>query len=240
MKQMKEAGRYTEVAVVQSIANYNSVLASIPEIEMTIHQMNNTMSLLLNVMPQKWYVNTGIEALDVPEVLTEGVPMSYLAVRPDVKSAEQALAVAYYSTNVARSAFYPSLVISAQGGFTNVLGDIISNPGKWFINLAGSLSAPLFMRGQNIQNLKVAKAQQQQAMNNFEYAVLSASAEVSNAMINLNKIVEKQGLPFKINNYKKRVSLYVGAVVVCFIIAFLSSERHPHILQCHFHLESNI
>ncbi len=65
------------------------------------------------------------------------------------------------------------------------------NPGKWFIQLAGQLTAPLFARGQNIARLKAAKAQQEQAMNNFEYALMSASAEVSNAMMLYQKSTEK-------------------------------------------------
>lgn len=206
MKQMKEAGRYTEVAVVQSIANYNNVLASIPEIELSLHKMNNVMSLLLNVAPQTWAVNVDAKPLVVDQALN-GIPMNYVAWRPDVASAEQALAKAYYSTNIARSAFYPNLVISAQGGFTNLLGGMITNPGKWFIDLAGQLTAPLFARGQNIQNLKVAKAQQEQAMNNFEYTVLNASAEVSNAIVTLNKkVTEQQFLEVQVDNLNKAVT----------------------------------
>ena len=61
--------------------------------------------------------------------------------------------MAYYATNTARAAFYPSLVISAGGGFTNLLGSVIVNPGKWFYQLAGQLTAPLFSRGRNIATL---------------------------------------------------------------------------------------
>ena len=68
---------------------------------------------------------------------------------------------------------------------------MVMNPGKFFINLAGSLTAPLFSRGANISRLEAAKAQQQQAMNNFEYALLNASAEVSDAMTLYEKSVEK-------------------------------------------------
>jgi outer membrane protein TolC len=72
-------------------------------------------------------------------------------------------------------------VISSQGGFTNLLGSIISNPGKWFVQLAGQLAAPLFSRGQNIATLEAARQRQAIAMNDFEKSVLSASAEVSDA-----------------------------------------------------------
>lgn len=194
MKQMKTAGRYNEVAVVQSQANYSSVLASIPAIELSINEANNTMSLLMNERMATWPVNEDAAPLVVSAAMDagNGIPMKYLANRPDVASAEHSFAAAYYQTNMARSAFYPSLNISAQGGFTNIVGNMVMNPGKWFINLAGSITAPLFARGQNITNLKVSKAAQQQALNTFEYTVLNASAEVSNAYVTMVKTAEQQ------------------------------------------------
>ena len=117
--------------------------------------------------------------------------MSELAARPDVQAAEQSLAAAYYATNSARAAFYPGLTISVNGGFTNLLGSFIKNPGDWFYQLAGSLVAPLFSRGQNIARLQGAKKQQEQAMNNFEYALLNASAEVNDALTVYDKSLQK-------------------------------------------------
>ena len=132
--------------------------------------------------------------------------MSYLAVRPDVRAAERGLAAAYYVTNSARAAFYPTLSISAQGGFTNLLGSMITNPGKWFIQLAGQLAAPIFSRGQNIATLEAAKAQQKQAMNAFEKTVLSASADVSDALAQIANIEDKKvALDQQIDNLEKSV-----------------------------------
>ena len=178
MQLMKQAGRVTEAAVAQSRANYWSITASIPDIRQSIHELNNTLSLLLHSYPREWPVSQNMD-FELPADIASGVPLTYLAARPDVRAAERGLASAYYAVNSARAAFYPSLVISPSGGFTNLLGSIISNPGKWFIQLAGSLTAPLFSRGTNIANLEMAKARQIQAMNAFEKSVLSASADVS-------------------------------------------------------------
>lgn len=182
MRDLKEGGRgVTEAAVVQSAANYYSILGSITDLESSLDKLNNTMSLLLDTLPQEWTVTNRVD-LSVPEILRAGVPMVELACRPDVQAAEQSLAAAYYATNSARAAFYPGLTITANGGFTNLLGSMVKNPGEWFYNLAGSLVAPLFSRGQNIARLQASKAQQQQAMNNFEYSLMSAAAEVSDAL----------------------------------------------------------
>jgi outer membrane protein TolC len=151
------------------------------------------MSLLLNVTPQTWGISADA-MLDVPDIVREGVPMRELSARPDVRAAEQSVAVAYYATNQARAAFYPSISISATGGFTNTVGTSIINPANWFANLAGSLTAPLFARGQLISNLEVAKASQAVAMNNFENTLMSAAAEVSDAYHTLEKSAEKSNL----------------------------------------------
>ena len=209
MKDMKEAGRTTEAAVVQMTANYNNVLAGITDLEVSLDQLNNTMSLLMNTMPQTWAVSPDA-SLQVPEMLIQGVPMQYLAMRPDVAAAEQDLAVAYYATNSARAAFYPGITISAQGGFTNLLGSFVKNPGDWFYNLAGSLVAPIFSRGQNIARLKASKVQQQQAMNNFEHTLLTAAAEVSDGLTTYRKATEKSTyLAEQVANLEKSVEYTV-------------------------------
>jgi NodT family efflux transporter outer membrane factor (OMF) lipoprotein len=190
MRDLKAGARVTEAAVVQSDANYRSVLASITDLEVSRHELDNTMSLLLNTMPQHWNIAAD-KTLELPVEVSAGVPMSYLAMRPDVTVAERGLASAYYATSSARAAFYPGLTITANGGFTNLLGSVIKNPGEWFYNIAGSLVAPIFSRGQNITRLKVAKLQQEQAMNTFENTVLNAAGEVSNALTVYEKAGER-------------------------------------------------
>lgn len=205
MELLKEAGRSNEAAVVQSRANLYNIQSSIPTLEESINQLQNTLSLLVNSYPQKWETSSDL-SLQVPQQVIDGIPMNYLAVRPDVRAAERNLAVAYYATNSARAAFYPGLSISAQGGFTNLLGGMIKNPGEWFIQLAGSLTAPIFSRGQNIAGLEAAKAQQKQALNNFEYSVLAASADVSDALVSYNKNEEKRKyLELQVDQLEKSV-----------------------------------
>jgi len=193
MEDYMQAGRVKRPAVVQSQAQYYQILGSITDLESALVKANNSMSLLLNELPQTWEIpSTAVMA--EPQILREGVPMRELARRPDVRAAEESLATAYYATNSARAAFYPGITLTSNGGYTNLLGSFIKNPGDWFIQLAGSLTAPLFSRGQNIARLKGAKAQQQQAMNNFEHTLLSAAAEVDNCCTTLRNTAEKSRL----------------------------------------------
>ena len=213
MRDLKEAGRLRENAVVQSEAQYYSIESSIADIEMNLHELNNTLSLLLNTMPQKWSIPSSAN-LTVPAITRTSVPMSELAARPDVRASEMALASAFYATNSARAAFYPSLAITANGGFTNLLGSIVRNPAEWFVQLGGSLTAPLFSRGQNIARLEAAKAQQKQALNNFEYAIMSAAADVSDALTTYEKCKEKQSwLALQVENMAKAVDITTELII---------------------------
>ena len=204
MEDFKLVGNVTEAAVVQSRAQYYSILATITDLEQAADNVNNTLCLLLNMMPGTVLDTAADVDLQVGFNPIDGVPMRQLAWRPDVEAAERQLAVAYYTTAGARAAFYPGLTINAAGGFTNLLGSFVQNPGDWFYQLAGSLVAPLFARGQNIARLQAAKAQQQQAMNNFEYTLMSAAAEVSDALVVYAKSTEKEGyLAEQVSNLEK-------------------------------------
>lgn len=118
-----------------------------------------------------------------PDDIALGVPLGLLENRPDVRQAEYALQEAFYSVNVARSAFYPSLTLSGTVGWTNNSGGAIVNPGNWLLNAIGSLTQPLFNRGRNISNLKISKARQEEALVTFSQKLLDAGSEVNDALV---------------------------------------------------------
>ena len=119
--------------------------------------------------------------LELPGAIATGIPLRLLSARPDIKQAEMALASAYYTTNEARAAFYPRITINGTGSWTNNAGAVIANPGKLLLSAVGSLVQPIFNRGLNRAKLRVAKAQQQEALLEFQQSLLNAGEEVSNA-----------------------------------------------------------
>ena len=181
MRAMMAAGMTNEASVSQSEANCRQVEASLLDLKQQIKEVENSLSILLGKVPG------GIErghlaGLGFPEELTVGVPLQLLSRRPDVKSAELSLASAFYSTNAARSAFYPSITLSGTAGWTNSAGNMIINPGKLLLSAVGALTQPLFNKGLNIAQLKIAKAQQEEAKLAFQQALLNAGSEVNNAL----------------------------------------------------------
>lgn len=179
MKSMKEAGMTNEAAVAQSEANCHAIAASIPSLRQQIRETENSLATLLYKAPQT--IERGnFEDQVLPEILHVGVPVQMLANRPDVQAAEMSLAAAYYTTNIARSAFYPNLVISGSAGWSNQNGTV--NPAQILLSAAASLVQPIFNQGSNIANLKAAKAQQEIAAINFQQTILNAGKEVSDAL----------------------------------------------------------
>lgn len=182
MKALKKAGQTTEMAVAQIEASKLSVDASLLSLEQQITEVENSLSSLLGVVPQRIDRST-LDMRSFPDTLSVGVPLQLLQRRPDVRQSEAALAESFYTTNRAYSAFYPVITLSGSAGWTNAAGAIISNPGEWLFSAVGSLVQPLFNRGQNIANLKVAKARQEEALLTFRQTLLNAGTEVNDALL---------------------------------------------------------
>lgn len=192
MAAMKEAGFYntTEAAVEQSRAAYAQVQATIPDIRSSIREVENSLCLLLGE-PAHSIERSVLEAQQLPNEFSVGIPLQLLSNRPDVKAAELALASAYYNTNVARSNFYPRITLSGSAGWTNSAGAAIVNPGKLLASAIASLTQPIFQNGANIAKLKIAKAQQEEAKIQFQTTLLNAGNEVSNALDMYQACTEK-------------------------------------------------
>ena len=190
IKAMKEGGMTTEAAVAQYEAYHASIAAAIPEIKAAIMKQENALSALLGDYPK----NIERGTLDEQKVgfnIEAGIPMQLLANRPDIKAAEYNLASMFYNTNVARSYFYPNIVIDANLGWTGAL------------NLIGSLTQPIFYRGANKARLEIAKAQEEAARLQFKQAIVNAGMEVSNALITYDAELKKES-----ERNKQIVALY--------------------------------
>ncbi|WP_106831211.1 TolC family protein [Parabacteroides pacaensis] len=189
---LMDAGLANDAAVSQTEATYYSICTSVLDLRDQINQVENSLSLLLAETPRSAERGRLTEQ-PVSTDLSVGVPLQMLSNRPDVKSAELSLEQAFYVTNQARSAFYPSLTLSGNAGWTNNAGAMIVNPAKFLATAVGSLTMPLFNRGANIANLKIAKAQQEEARLNFHQTLLKAGSEVNDALSQLQTAQGKAG-----------------------------------------------
>ena len=179
---LMDAGLANEAATSQMEAAYYSVQTSILDLKEQINQVENSLALLLAETPRR-YERGKLADQRLPEDVAVGLPMQMLSNRPDVRAAERSLEQAFYATNQARAAFYPSIVLSGSAGWTNSAGSMIVNPGKFLASAVGSLTQPLFNKGQIMAQYRIAKAQQEEASLSFQQALLNAGSEVNDALV---------------------------------------------------------
>ena len=138
MEAMLKTGKTNENAVTQARANLYGLEASYADLLRQQKETENALCSLLG-QPSMPIVRGTLEEQTVPSEISVGIPLQLLSNRPDVYQAEMALASAYYTTNQARSAFYPSLNLSGSAGWTNSLGQAITNPAGWLMSALGQL-----------------------------------------------------------------------------------------------------
>ncbi|PLB19871.1 efflux transporter outer membrane subunit [Mariniflexile rhizosphaerae] len=190
IKALKDAGQVTQVAVDQNIAQYNNAKALQVDLETAIFKTENTLSILLGKVPQH-IDRSQMEVQTLESDLKLGVPASLLSNRPDVMASEFALIQSFELTNVARSNFYPSLTLTASGGFQSLDFNELINANSLFANLVGGLAQPIFNQRKIKTHYEVSKAQKEQALLNFKKSLLVAGNEVSNALFAYNAETRK-------------------------------------------------
>lgn len=196
---LQQSGTVTAVAVNQSEALLLNSKGLLVNLNNSIKLMENYFCMLLSIPPQPVERNT-LDQQHITTSLAIGVPVQLLANRPDVKTAEFAYMNAFYSTNAAKAAFYPSLTLSANGGLQSVIFDKLFSASSLFGSVTGSLLQPVLNKRQIRTQYEVSKANQEIAYNSFKKAILNASKEVSDALFTYDaqsKLIDLKKLEFQ-------------------------------------------
>lgn len=224
MKTLKESDVVTGAAVVQSEANRYAAEVTIPDLKQSIRQTENIISLLLGRNPGP-IVRDSLMDQAVYQDLRIGLPVQLLANRPDVQEAEYQYRNYFELTNVARSYFYPSLTITAQGGmYSTSISDFFNAPAL-FGSVVGGLTQPIFNQGLNRQRLEVARAQQDEALITFKQTLLTAGEEVSDALYNYEAASEKMTLRQQQIDYLQKAVEYTKE-----LLKYTSSTNYTDVL----------
>lgn len=198
MEALKEAGMLNGAAVEQSKGLLYGTQVSIPSLEIQIRTLENSISLLLGRKPGS-VVRASLDNQPVPEEIQFGIPTQMLARRPDVQQAELSFRSAFELTNAARASFYPSITLgtgSMIGYQANTLSQFFK-PENIIANLVGGLTQPIFAQKQLTGQLRIRKAQQEEALLSFQQAVLNAGKEVSDIMFTYEASLSKNTLRAK-------------------------------------------
>ncbi len=191
-KALWENGRVYSTAVNQLESSCLDVKTQIVDAKRNIRSVENDICRLLAITPQR-IERSSWGSYVIPQIATEGISAQMLTLRPDVRLADYAMEEAFYNMQTARSAFYPGLSLSGIAGWTNSAGGDVINPGKILLSIMGSLTQPIFARGQLKGNLEIAKLKQEDLRNRYAQTVIDAGNQVNEALADCQAAREKHG-----------------------------------------------
>jgi multidrug efflux system outer membrane protein len=160
---------------------------AIPDLERQIEQQENFISVLLGQNPGPIKRGGPLTATRFLPVLPAGLPSSLLERRPDIQVAEQQMVSANARIGVAKAAYFPSIALTASGGYQSsaLLGLFTSPAGIW--SLAASAVQPIFQGGRLRANVRLSEARQQEAVAVYRQTVQQSFREVSDSLIAYQK-----------------------------------------------------
>ena len=204
-KSLYENGKAYSTAVSQMESSYLNVKTQIVDIRRSIQATENALCKLMASTPQHIErKNWGSAALHHPnaqgdtgqrmfdtQFLKIGVPATMLELRPDIRMANHAMEEAFYNTQAARAAFFPSITLTGTAGWTNSAGSAVIDPGKLLLSAVGQLTQPIFARGKLKASLKIAQLTQEDLQKKYVQTVIDAGNEVNEALADCNAAREK-------------------------------------------------
>ena len=188
------AGTATALDEAQQAALVANLKASIPPLQVIADQNIAALAVLLGRAPEHIVV-TGKSVLNAPvPSIAPGIPSEVLTLRPDVEFAEANLASAHANLVAARAAFFPTLTLTAQGGFESLALKTLFSPASTFYTAAFSLAQPIFDGGLLRGEYDQVKGRQNELLADYRKSVISAFSDVDKALIALRLYAQQEEL----------------------------------------------
>ncbi len=166
--------------------------ATIPQLESDIVAKENQIGVLLGQPPGPVPRGTAMYDQPVVPAVPAGLPSALLERRPDLRQAEQQLVAANARIGIAKAEFFPKLSLTALFGTASPEISALTGGSATIWAVAGMVSGPLFNAGRTLGLYRASIAQWEQAKFQYEYAVLNALREVSDALTALGKLSEAE------------------------------------------------
>ena len=183
----KTVGVITALDVAQQETTVAVLNAAIPPLQQQLLQSIDALAILVGKPPEEVNITTGTLAeLSEPKVIP-GLPSELLARRPDIAEAEAQLMAANANIAVARASFFPSINLTANGGYVSTALSSLFNPASRVFTLTGGLSQPIFEGGALSGQYSYSKARYAELLANYHKAVISAFGNVEDALVTLQQ-----------------------------------------------------
>ena len=183
-------GVASELDVHQAETGVESARSDVASFTTNLAQAKNALDLLVGAQVPEARLPKTLPAGAVGEVQA-GLSSDVLLKRPDVLQAEHQLLSANANIGAARAAFFPQISLTANAGQEAAgLDKLFASASRTWL-FEPNLAVPIFEGGRNIANLKVAKAQRDAAVAQYEQAIQSAFRDVSDALARQGTIGEQ-------------------------------------------------
>jgi multidrug efflux system outer membrane protein len=192
LRLQQEAGIATGLDVAQQETVVALLSAAIPPLVQQLRQTVFALAVLIGRTPESIDVDSGaLTALTVPQVV-EGMPSELLARRPDVAEAEQQLVSANADVTVARASLFPSIQLTASGGYESAaLAGLVTPYNRVFAVSAG-LTQPIFHGGALRGQLAFSKARYTELLSTYHKTVLTAFSNAESALVATQQVTEQE------------------------------------------------
>jgi NodT family efflux transporter outer membrane factor (OMF) lipoprotein len=198
IKLQYDAGQVTSLAVQQAEAQRMAAAELVPQFERDITLQENALQILTGELPGKIVRNATLNDITFTENLSAGIPSALVSRRPDVRSQELALTIANANVGINKSAMYPALRITAEGGINSFKASNWFNiPASLFGIVGGSVLQPLLDHKELKTQYQVAKVEREKTVIQFRQSVLVAVGEVSDAQVKIEKLKAQQEIAAK-------------------------------------------
>ena len=184
LKSRLDSGIGDELAVNQAKYNVEQTRASIPKLLAQEESLMDSLAILAGTMPGALHAKLSnrldrdwlVEPKKLPEI-----PLDVMRSRPDVRSAEFALAAQVAHVGVAESLLFPKFYLNGSLGLESLHAHKFLDRGSLYGSIGPSVSWPIFQGGNLYANLKAEEAAMDEAAYNYEYTVQKAFGDVRTA-----------------------------------------------------------
>jgi multidrug efflux system outer membrane protein len=165
---------------------------TIPELQQQIEQTENQITLLLGQPPGEIARGQDFMKEELPPEVPAGLPSALLERRPDILAAEQNLVAANANIGVAKAEYFPRISLSGfLGGQSTQLSSLFTGPhSAW--SFVPEVSQPVFAAGRLKSGVRLAEAEREAALIQYERTIQTAFTDVSNALIAHQRVRESR------------------------------------------------
>ena len=191
-KAEQSAGTATGLDVAQQETTVALLNAALPPLLQQFRQTVYALAVLIGKTPESVDVDMGTLAEVSSPPVAEGLPSQLLSRRPDVAEAEQQLIAANADITVARAALFPSIQLTAGGGYeSSALVSLVSPPNRVYALTAG-LTQPIFHGGALRGQVAYSNARYTELLTAYHKTVLTAFSNVEGALVAAQQTAEQQ------------------------------------------------